>query len=524
MLTTESRPEVETKLFNAPVIALLASMAVVVAGVLVSLVLSRAGSGFLAYWPLVVLVVSVGVVVTLITVVKLHAFVALMMAAIAAGLMARVGTLTNEAASQVGILANFKPAQSHWVRAVELSTAGFGKTCWDIGVVIALASVIGMCLLESGAADKIVRRFLRLFGEKRAGLALLVSTYIVSIPIFFDTIFMLLVPLAKALRLRTGRDYVLYVMAICCAGAVTHSMVIPHPGPAAMAEALKIDPGLTILVGLASGVIPVAAGWVLCRWVNRRMDVPLVETPGSSLGDLEKLMDKPEEELPGLIASLTPVLLPVILIGVASSVTAMSGKGEPGVVGGWLLFLGNRNIALLIGTFISIFILMRQRRMTFTEVGSLIGPPLETAGVVILITAAGGAFGLMLRSAGVGDAIKAAAGGYQINLILLAYLVAVVIRIAQGSATVAMLTTSGMIYPLMAGGLPYHPVYIFLSIGYGALGISWMNDSGFWVVSRLSGFTEKQTLKSWSILTAVLSVSGLISTLLLSWVVPGVSR
>jgi len=212
------------------------------------------------------------------------------------------------------------------------------------------------------------------------------------------------------------------------------------------------------------------------------------------------------------------------LIGVASSVTAMSGKGEPGVVGGWLLFLGNRNIALLIGTFISIFILMRQRRMTFTEVGSLIGPPLETAGVVILITAAGGAFGLMLRSAGVGDAIKAAAGGYQINLILLAYLVAVVIRIAQGSATVAMLTTSGMIYPLMAGGLPYHPVYIFLSIGYGALGISWMNDSGFWVVSRLSGFTEKQTLKSWSILTAVLSVSGLISTLLLSWVVPGVSR
>jgi len=191
--------------------------------------------------------------------------------------------------------------------------------------------------------------------------------------------------------------------------------------------------------------------------------------------------------------------------------------------GAWLQFLGNRNMALLIGTFISIFILMRHRGMTFTQVADLIGPPLETAGVVILITAAGGAFGLMLRSAGVGDSIKMAAEGYHINLILLAWLVAVVIRIAQGSATVAMLTTAAMVSPMMSS-LPFHPVYIFLAIGWGALGISWMNDSGFWVVSRLSGFTEKQTLKTWSLLTSVLSITGLVSTLVLSWIIPGVGK
>ena len=145
----------------------------------------------------------------------------------------------------------------------------------------------------------------------------------------------------------------------------------------------------------------------------------------------------------------------------------------------------------------------------------MIGPPFETAGVIILITSAGGAFGLMLKNAGVGDAIKGLVAGREVNLILLSWLVAGVIRVAQGSATVAMLTTAAMIYPIMSDSmLPYHPIYIFMAIGCGAMICSWMNDSGFWVVGRLSGFTEKETLKTCTIVLTVNSVAGVVQTMI----------
>ena len=191
----------------------------------------------------------------------------------------------------------------------------------------------------------------------------------------------------------------------------------------------------------------------------------------------------------------------------------------------WGVFWGNRNIALLLGAVIALFVLVRQRKgLTLARIGEMIEPPFATAGVIILITSAGGAFGLMLKNAGVGDAVKSLVGdnvsGTQ--LLLLAWVVSGVIRIAQGSATVAMLTTAAMIYPIMSGGaaLPYHPVYIFMAIGFGAMICSWMNDSGFWVVGKLSGFTEKETLKTWTVALTVNSVAGLVVCLVFSKLVP----
>ena len=173
--------------------------------------------------------------------------------------------------------------------------------------------------MESGAADKVVRRFLALFGEKRAGLAIVISSYILSIPIFFDTFFMLLLPLARALALRTGKQlHALRVLAICCSSVVTHSLLAPHPGPLAMAESLKVDLGITILVGLACGILPVAAAWQFAKWINRRVAIPLRETPGASTADLRSIAEKPESELPSFFWSITPVILPVLLIGLAS--------------------------------------------------------------------------------------------------------------------------------------------------------------------------------------------------------------
>jgi len=454
-------------------------------------------------WPFVVLALCVALVIFLITVVRLHAFLALVLASIAAGLLAPAGSLPGEIAGR-----------NHWVHAVELATSEFGLTAGKIAVVIGLASVISMCLMESGAADKVVRRFLAVFGERRAGVAILVSGYVLSIPIFFDTFFMLLLPLARAMCLRTGKDYLLYVMAICCSGVVTHSMCAPHPGPLAMAEVLHVDLGLSIVMGATVGMVPVAVSWMVARWLNRRVVVPLRETPGASLEELRAIVNLSEDKLPSFSWSILPVLLPIFLISLASAFAAV-----PAIKAGWptlyasVEFAGNRNVALLIGAALAMGLLIRHRRLNLAGVNILIGPALETAGVIILITSAGGAFGLMLKNAGVGEAIKQAASGHDVNLVLLAWTVAAVIRVAQGSATVAMLTTAAMVYPLMTDAvLPHHPVYIFLAIGFGAMICSWMNDSGFWVVGKLSGFTEKETLKSWTVVVTVSSVVGLLVT------------
>ncbi|HEY6554666.1 MAG TPA: SLC13 family permease [Vicinamibacteria bacterium] len=462
---------------------------------------TTAGPG---YWPFVVLLISVALIVVLITVLRVHAFLALLLAAICAGMLAPIGSLPGE------------PAKGHFVQAVELTTAEFGVTAGKIGIVIGLAAVIGLCLMASGGADKVVRRFIAVFGEKRSGIAILASSYVLSIPIFFDTFFMLVLPIARALALRTGRNYVMYILGICAAGVITHGLVAPHPGPLAMAEALKLDVGQTIVAGLLIGLVPLIASWFFIKWINGRMTIAV---PGPS--DTAAL-DRPESELPSFMASILPIILPIFLISAASTVAAMPGfTAEQPFLAASIEFLGNRNMALLIGAFFAVLLLVRTKRLSLGQVSEAIGPSFETAGVIILITSAGGAFGLMLKNAGVGEAIRAAAEGKEMNLIVLSWAVASVLRIAQGSTTVALLTTSAMVQPMLeGGGLPYHPVYIFIAIGFGGLILSWMNDSGFWVVGRLSGFSEKETLKTWTVMLTLISVVGMVTTLLVSKILP----
>lgn len=485
------------------------------------------------YWPFVVLVASVAFIIIGIGKLRLHPFLALVLAALVAGLLAGKDSwaVVNAGGKEV--------IYGPYVGVIEAIAKGFGDTARGIAISIALASIIGLCLMESGAADKVVRRFLALFGEKHAGWALLWSTYLLSVPIFFDTMFMLMAPLAKALRLRTGKDYLLYVLCVCCGGVITHSLTVPHPGPIAAVDNLKIDVGFSILAGFLGGLVPAIIGYFACVWLNRHVVVPLRDTPGTSLDDLRALVDKDERDLPGLCASLTPVILPILLISLASffkvtADTAALGAGWSQSVIQWLGgsegfvsirqyvdFIGDKNIALGIGAVMALVLLARQRGYGLATIEKLMGPPLETAAVIILITSAGGAFGFMLRSVGVGDAIKAAATGSNLNLLALAYLVAAVIRIAQGSATVAMLTTSAMIAPMLEGAvLPFHALYIFLAIGWGAMICSWMNDSGFWVVSRLGGLTERETLRSWTVMLTIISLSGFVVTFLASKLLP----
>jgi gluconate:H+ symporter, GntP family len=271
----------------------------------------------------------------------------------------------------------------------------------------------------------------------------------------------------------------------------------------------------------------------LRRFLNDRVPVPLRETSGAPLAELAAIAAKDERELPPLGLAILPVVLPVVLIALASFL-AMAGKNLPGVVAalggpetfaaiyGWAEFFGNKNMALLIGAFIALALLARQKQLPFSKLGEVMGPPLETAGVIILITSAGGAFGAMIRHAGVGEAIREVAEGRQVNYILLAWFVTAVIRIAQGSATVAMITGVGLMASVIGDGtgLGFHPVYIFLAIGFGSITLSWMNDSGFWVVGKLSGFTEKETLKSWTVLLTAISLLGILQIWIVSSIFP----
>jgi gluconate:H+ symporter, GntP family len=477
------------------------------------------------YWPFVVLFASIFAVIMMISVLRMHAFIALVFAAFLAGFMTH--SFKPEVLDRIGGAMKIDATVNQWVAAVELTSLELGSAAASIAISIGFASIIGLCLMESGAADKVVRRFLAAFGEKRAALAILASTYVLSIPIFFDTMFMLMVPLARALRLRTGKDYMLYVMCICCGGVITHSLTVPHPGPLAMVDNLGVEAGKSILWGVTAGVIPCCLGYFVAKWINARTPVELREIPGAPLEDLHGISAKPESELPSFFASILPVIGPILLISSASFAKFHYPDLLIADLPMWAkvcLFVGNKNVALLLGTVFALWVLARQRNLSFTQVENMLGPPIETAGVIILITAAGGAFGGMLRNAGVGDAIKLVASHYQINLIFLGWLVAVVLRIAQGSATVAMLTTSSILWPMIDPAtnapLTFHPMYLFLAVGFGAFCCSWMNDSGFWVVSKLGGLTERETLRSWTVLLTVNSIIGLLLTLLFATFLP----
>ena len=477
------------------------------------------------YWPFVVLAVSVAFIIIGIGKLRLHAFIALLAAALIAGLM--TGKDAWEIVQKDGSVKTY----SALVGTVEMVSKGLGDTARDIAISIALAAVIGMALMQSGGADKVVRRFLALFGEKHAGWALLTSTYILSAPIFFDTMFMLMAPLAMTLAMRTGKDYVLYILAICVGGTITHSLTVPHPGPVAVVEDLRISVGESLVWGIAVGAIVAVFGFFFSHWINRRVQVPVRGSGSVSLENLRGIGEKPESELPSFFWSITPVVLPILLISL-TTVFELAHKGAAngdgwatglvGLLGGdtgfnavrtWVDFIGNKNIALFIGAFIAMVVLARQCRLGLGKLEELVGPPLETAGMIILITSAGGAFA--------GAAVKTLAQGYSLNLILLGWLVAVVVRVAQGSATVAMLTASSIMAPMVAGAqLGCHPVYLFMSIGFGAMFCSWMNDSGFWAVSKLSGMTEKETLRTWSLQLTANSIFGLVVVLVLSKVLP----
>lgn len=453
-----------------------------------------------------ILLIGVIVVMGGILGLRLHAFLALVLGALAVAALTPPTSLEDFARAKEMSTQDVEDFSK--TTTIERVTVAFGNTCGKVGILIALATVVGKCLMESGAADRIVRTALRIFGEHRAQFAFLGSGFLLGIPIFFDTVFFLMVPLAKAMWMRTKRNYLFYILAIVAGATMTHSLVPPTPGPLFVATQLNVDLGVMILAGCAVGFFSALSGCLYANWVNGRIEIPVRESAQSSLADLESLAARDDSQLPPLWLALLPIFLPVILIG---GNTISGAKSS----------LGNPNIALAISCTIAMGMLAWQKKAGLSRLGESIQSALADGGLIILITAAGGAFGGVLQQSGIGARIQELSATYQIGVLPLAFGVTALVRIAQGSATVAMITAVGILGGMAAPDqLGFHPVYVALAVGCGSKPIPWMNDSGFWVVCRMSGMTEKEMLKTHSMMLLIMGLAGLTATMLAARIFP----
>jgi GntP family gluconate:H+ symporter len=463
--------------------------------------------------PVFILFIGIIIVVGGIIKLKLHPFLALLIGALVVAMLTPASVI-----EQYALAKGLTPAA-----ALQLSTknigeriAGeFGNTCAQVGIIIAMAAIIGKCMLESGAAERIVRSILKLTGINKAPIAFLMSSFFVGIPVFFDTVIFLMVPLAKAMSMRIGKNYLLFVLAIVAGAAMANSLVPPAPGPLFLVGEMQIPIGMMMMGGFMLGLITITAGYAFACWANRKLPVPLRDSLDARLEDIKSVSLKDNVQLPSLGLSLLPVLIPLVFICVNTMFTSfpVNHIGYSFLMARFIAlmnFLGNKNIALVIGGLVALVMLALQKNSDKEGMRSFIQAALMSGGSIILITAAGGTFGGMLQQTGISARIAEMTKDYQMALIPLAFLITAVVRTAQGSATVALITSSGILSGMVSHAhLAYNPLYIGLAIGCGSKLVTWMNDAGFWIICKISNLTEGEALKTITPMLAVMGITGL---------------
>ncbi|RBI61159.1 GntP family permease [halophilic archaeon] len=453
-----------------------------------------------AHSPLVTFVLALAAVVLLLVVLDLPAFVGLIISAFFVGAINTV------------FVPDFSASQ-----AADAVATAFGEGMAGIGIPILMAAVIGKGMLESGAAQRIVRWFQNILGKGNSDYALWGSSSVLSIPVFFDSVFYLMAPLARSMRARVGRDYTLFIVVVGAGAATTHVFVPPTPGPLAVADEIGVNLGMTILLGITTA-IPAAlvAGIVYGRWLNRRLDIPLRDAMATSTEELEELADRDTSNLPGVLESAAPVILAVVLVASFTIVdTFQEVVPALSALRPYVAFIGDKNVALTIAALAAAWTFYQHNDMTQEEWTEEMTEALKSGGNIAAITAAGGAFGALLAASGIGDYITGALAEVGIPLLLSAWLIAAIVRIAQGSATAAMLTTAGIMAPQVPE-LSVHPAFMVMAIGAGGNIFSWYNDSGFWLVKEIGGLTQEETLMTWTALTTIISVTGITVTMILA--------
>jgi gluconate:H+ symporter, GntP family len=439
---------------------------------------------------LAILVFSVLFIVVLTSTFRIHPFLVLLIAAVGVGLSTRL------------------PLQE----IIVALKRGFGDTLGSIGIVIIAGTIIGVILERTGASLSMANLILRLVGKERSPLAMSIAGYIVGIPIFCDSGFVVLSPLNNALAKLSKTS--MTVMAFALAGPlyVIHCLIPPHPGPTAAAGVLNGDLGMIIFIGIIAGIPAVITGlyWAL-KFASRYYIEAKTEV------SFEEIVSQ-FKTLPSPAFSFAPIVIPIVLIGLGSFARLDTQPFGTGGIANGLVFLGDPSIALLLGVFISFALIKNWNSEALSE---WIGDAIKSAGPIIAITGAGGAFGYMLRVTPIGDYLGSTLMNWDIGL-LLPFMLAAALKTAQGSSTVSVITTSSLMVPILPQlGLDSSMGIVFtvLAMGAGSMVISHANDSYFWVVSKFSNIDVGTAYKTYSTGTLILGCVSMLTVYILARII-----
>lgn len=444
-----------------------------------------------------IVVSAVFILLFLVLKLKISAFISLLMVSI-----------------YVGLLSGMPPQG-----VINSIQQGMGGTLGFVATVVGLGAIFGQMLESSGGAVALAHSLIKKFGEKRAPSAMVVAGFIVAIPVFFDVGFIILVPIIYALARDTKKSLLFYGIPLLAGLAVTHSFIPPTPGPVAVAEIINVQLGWVILFGVILGFpVAILAGPVWGRYISKRIMVsPPEETPGVSIPEAQ---DENTHQPPSfrLIALLISIPLFLILLNTLSDVLVDQQIIEKTTLTSTISFLGHPFSALIIATLLAIYFLCIRRGFSGDKVLELSTKALGPAGIIILITGAGGVFKEVLVDSGIGKILAESMAGSSLPPIFLAWLLAAIVRITQGSATVAMITAAGIMAPLIheMNLTDPHRALVVLAIASGATLLSHVNDSGFWLVGKYLRMNEKQTLQSWTVMESIIAVGGLVTTMIAS--------
>ncbi|NHI17382.1 GntP family permease [Microbacterium excoecariae] len=396
---------------------------------------------------------------------------------------------------------------------VSTLVGGFGSTLGSVALLIGLGAVLGRLIESSGGAKVIAEMMVRVFGEKRAAFALGVTSLILGFPIFFDAGLVVMLPIIFAVARRIGgKNLLLYGFSGAAAFSVMHVFLPPHPGPVSASEFFGANLGVVLLIGIVIA-FPTwyVSGYLWGKFVNKRF--PMIVPPLFGASDDDQPANPPKA---GTVIGI--LLIPLVLIFLNTGLDALGSIGVVDESQAWvqaLMLIGSSPIALLITVLIALLVLGKFRGENGSALEKLVDSTFGPVASVILITGAGGMFGGVLRASGIGDALADTLSDLGLPIIFAAYLIAVILRLAQGSATVALVTTAGLLAPAVTGGSfsTVDVAAITLAAAAGSVFASHVNDSGFWLVGRLMQMDVKTTLKTWTVQQAIESVVGFVLVL-----------
>lgn len=443
---------------------------------------------------LAAVIIGISILLFLILRLKLQAFIALLITCIA-----------------VGVIAGMEPKT-----ILDSVKNGMGGTLGFVATVVGLGALFGAILERSGGAQQLAQSMLKLFGVQRAPWAVMLTGFLVAIPVFFDVAFIILVPLIYALQKQTGKSLLLYAIPLLAGLAITHTFIPPTPGPIAVADILGADLGYVIIFGFLAGLpAAVIAGPLLAKRLSKTMHIMTPE-------DMVTTTEIPDNA-PSAGTILLIIAIPIFLI-VCNTVLGSPLFGED-TLPEWLTYaaglLGHPFVALIIANIVAWYVLGIKKGFTKQQLLDISTKSLYPAGVIILLTGAGGAFKQILIDTGAGKMIAEALSGDFFPPVVFGFVVAAIVRILQGSATVAMITAAGITAPLLGLSDTSAPqlAVLVIAIASGATVFSHVNDSGFWLVKQYLGLTEKETFRSWTVMTTLIALVGLVVSTVLWYLV-----